>query len=219
MNRTERHRRNRRKSCYAVASHRARMARRQGRSHLIALVLFLWAILSGPFRPLLVSGPPSSDDTDGADWPITDYERGLGGETFLRPRRALGVGRYRSRPSLARLIADLRRPAARKDAVVELVARITDPTIRAWVVERIDKDEINRLSVWARPGCSEETTMAAWRGEALAALADAAPDASATPDTRTLLQVAKLLENLAGTDTGAPQGAMKPGQGTSASTD
>jgi hypothetical protein len=208
---TERHRKARRKPCHAIAAQRARMARKQGRSRLIAILIFLWAILSGPFRPRLVSGPPSSHETDGADWPITDYERGLGGDTFLRPRRAAGVGRYRSRPSLSRLMTDLRHPAARKDAAAALEARVADPVTLEWIRERIAQDDISRLAIWVRPGKTEGTVMAAWRGEADAALLDVAPDDAATsPDRSSLLQVAKLLESIAGTESPTLSGPKRP---------
>lgn len=208
MNTTERHRRDRRKGCHAVAMHRVRMARRQGRGRLVVFLIFLWAILSGPFPS---PRPPSRAKDE--EWPITDYERGLGGDLLLRPRPAASrTERYRSRPSFARLMADLRRPAARKDAALVLLARITDPVARAWVAERIAKGEINRLSIWTRPGRSEETIMAAWRGEADAALTEAASGAGAvTPDRGSLLEVARLLEALAGTETVTATGPKRPG--------
>ncbi len=222
MNTTERRRRNRRKPCHAVAMHRARMARRQGRNRLIVMLVFLWAVLSGPFR----SSPFASFPTHGSspvprpsrrlesqDWPVTDYERGEGNH-LIKPRlaRSRGTGRYRSRPSLSRLMADLRRPAARKDATLALLAHIADPETQAWAAERIVKGEINRLSIWVQAASTEETVMAAWGGEAEAALADA-EIAAATPssDRESLLQAAKLLELIAGTESGTSTGPRRPG--------
>lgn len=99
-------------------------------------------------------------------------------------------------------MADLRRPAARKDAAAALEAQIADPVTLAWVRERIAKDEINRLSIWVQPGRAEETVMAAWRSEADAALSEAeAKLGTVAPDRGGLLQVAKFLEELAGTET------------------
>jgi hypothetical protein len=125
----------------------------------------------------------------------------------MHPRhaRVSGTERYRSRPSLSHLMGDLRRPAARKDAAAALEACIADPVIRAWVAERIAKDEINRLSIWVSVGRSEEAILAAWRGEADAALAEAEANlASPRTDRDSLMQAAKLLETLAGTETVIP---------------
>lgn len=210
-------RRERRKGCYAIARQRARLARREGRSRLVVLLIFVWAILTGPFPPCPVAPLPGrnssllprpSGSPKGEDWPITEYERGAGAH-IMRPRHAAASGtvRYRSRPSLQRLMTDLRRPAARKDATAALEARIADPATRAWVMERIAKAEINRLSIWVQPGRAEATIMAAWRGEADAALFEAEANiASPTPDRGSLLQVAKLLETLAGTETATATG-------------
>lgn len=208
MNTTERHRRDRQKPCYAVAMHRALIARRQGRGRLVMFLIFLWALLFGPFRPQPVSDPAAVEATD---WPITDYERGLGGDTFPMPQRALSAGRYRSRPSLSRLMTDLRHPAARKDAAAALEARVADRVTLEWIRERIAQDDISRLAVWVRPGKSEGTVMAAWRGEADAALLDGVIDAAATsPDRSSLLQVAKLLESIAGTESPTHSGPKPP---------
>lgn len=214
-------RRERRKGCYAVAVQRARMTRRCGHGRLVALLICLWALMSGPFRSRTVASlpaggpffPPSpSGSAESEDWSVTDYERGIGGH-LIRPRPAAsGTGRYRSRPSLTKLMADLRRPAARKDAAAALEARIADPVIRAWVAARIDKDEINRLSIWVQPGRSETNVIAAWRGEANAALDEAASNtASPSPDRGSLLDVAKLLESLAGAETVTSSGPKPPG--------
>lgn len=221
MNSTEHHRRERRKGCHSIAAQRARMASRQGRNHLIVILIFMWAILSGPFRSPPVSQPdrgpscppPSSGHAEGGDWPVTDYERGMGGDLLLRPRSAAasGTGRYRSRPSLSRLMADLRRPAARKDAALVLLAQIADPVTRAWADERIAKGEINRLSVWVQPASTAEIVLAAWRGEADAALADAeAAVAPPSPDRGSLLDVARLLETIAGVETVTSSGPKPP---------
>lgn len=208
--------------CHALALQRARMARRQGRNRLVALLVFIWALLSAITSSSKDAGfplkapsphPRTSGTPEANDWPVTDYERGLGGDVFLRPRRSVsGTGRYRSRPTLAKLMADLRRPAAREDAAHALLTRISDPVTRTWAVERIAKNEINRLSIWVRPGRSETDTLAIWRDEADAALADEqAAAASPSPDRGSLLDVAKLLETLAGTETVTSTGPKRPG--------
>lgn len=210
----------RRKGCLAIALQRARMARRQGRNRVIVMMVFLWAFLSGPFRlpPVfqpdrgLFSPPMPSGHAECADWPITDYERGAGGYLMRRrSARSSGTGRYRFRPTLAKLMRDLRRPGARKEAAAALEARIADPVAREWVAGRIAKDEINRLSIYVRPGRLEETILAAWRDEADAALAEAASSTgTATPDTASLLEVARLLEAIAGTETVTTRGSKQP---------
>lgn len=91
-----------------------------------------------------------------------EYERG----EFFRPRPKPPGGRYASRPSLRRLMRDLRRPAARQDALEALLAIVSDPETRSWIVERIDDDEVNRISIFVRPGMSEEAVFAAWAAEA-----------------------------------------------------
>lgn len=214
------HRRARRRGCYAVASRRARQARQNGKSRLLVAMIFIWALLTGPFPPwpaarlpggpCPMARPPGSPE--GEDWPISVYERG--GGPIMRPRRAASSGatRYRTRPTLWRLMADLRRPAARKDAAAALEVRIDDPIARAWALDRIAKDEINRLSIWVQPDREEKSIMAAWRGEADAALAEAeAKAATPTPDRGSLLQVAKLLETLAETDSVTATGPKRPG--------
>ena len=113
-------RRERRKGCYAIARQRARLARREGRSRLVVLLIFVWAILTGPFPPCPVAPLPGrnssllprpSGSPKGEDWPITEYERGAGAH-IMRPRHAAASGtvRYRSRPSLQRLMTDLPPP-------------------------------------------------------------------------------------------------------------
>lgn len=214
--------RGRRKSCHTIASQRARHARRQGRSRTIAMLVFVWAFLSGPFRlPPVASQPargpsfPPSASGRGKDddWPVTDYERGAGGH-LMRPRpiATSGTERYVSRPSLTKLMVDLRRPAARRDAAVALMARVPDTVTRAWAADRIAKGEIKHLSIWVQPGRMEAHILAAWRSEAEAALdKTASGSADLPPDRDNLLQVAKLLEALAGTETVTTDGPKRPG--------
>lgn len=200
----------RRKGCHAIARQRARHARRQGRSQTVVLLVFLWAFLSGPFRSPSVAFlpgrsasvlPRQPNQAEADEWPVTEYERGAS-EYVIRPRSiaAGGNGRYRSQPSFSRLMTDLRRPAAREDAAAVLKTRIADPVIRAWVTDRIAKEEINRLSIWVQPGCSEKTILEAWRDEADAALAETEEADGASSNKVSLLQVAKLLESLAGAE-------------------
>ena len=162
----------RKKNCHAIAKARARQARRKGSNPFLVFLVFVWAFLASVLSAPRLGFPspkgsiPSrleADRTAPDERPINDYERGLSGPFKHRPRP--GMGRYRARPSMARLMADLRRPAARADAAAALAARITDPAVRAWVATKIADHEFNKLSIYVRPGRGDETILAAWRGE------------------------------------------------------
>lgn len=145
-----------------------------------------------------------------AGWSPREAKSQMG--SVIHRARDAAAGKTVSRPTLAKLMADLRRPAAREDAAHALLTRISDPVTRTWAVERIAKNEINRMSIWVRPGRSETDTLAIWRDEADAALADEqAAAASPSPDRGSLLDVAKLLETLAGTETVTSTGPKRPG--------
>lgn len=188
----------RRRGCLRAARHRAKLSRRAGRGRTVAFLVFLWAFLTGPFgagaqsrqKPL-----PSSPMPESESWPVTDYERGLGGHTdyLIRPR--LRTERYRSRPSLARLIADLRRPGARDQAREVLLDRIKDQITRDWTVDQIETGEINRLSIHIRSGRSEETVFNAWQSEA-ETRRDEAAGMDEEGDSACLLRLATVLRDL-----------------------
>lgn len=113
--------------------------------------------------PLLSTGPRRPRSVSGEDWPVTDYERGYSGPQGGRTGHRLD--RYSARPPMRRLMRDLRRPAARIDAERALLARLADADLREWVTERIRKDQVNRLSIFVRPGIADEAVIAAWRAE------------------------------------------------------
>lgn len=209
---TDRRMKERRTDCYEVARRRARRARRTGLNPVLVCLLFVWAFLSAPFGRNVFPAPavgPGGRKVPPEDWPVTDYERGHPGP--FKRRSAPNGSRYRVRPSLQRLMVDLRRPAARADAAAALGLRIPDNAVRAWAAERIDEEEINRLAIWVRPGRSEEAVLAAWQEEADAALADVVPDTvSPSSDRGSLLGVAKLLETLAGAETDTSDGPRPP---------
>lgn len=212
---TDRRTKKRRGDCYEVAMRRAQRARRTGFNPVLIWLLFVWAFLSAPFRPRVLPRRalgPENEQASQDDWPVTDYERGHPGP--FKRRSSPNGSRYRVRPSLQRLMADLRRPAARADAAAALALRISDPAVRAWAAERIDKAEINRLAIWVRPGRSEEAVLAAWQGETEAAFAENAASRKGTdiaPDRADMLRVARLLETLAGTETATADGPKRPG--------
>lgn len=202
---TETRKKDRRRGCYSVAVRRAWQARRRGLNPVIVVMAFIWAFVSAPFGEAVLPAPVTRsrgyEQRSPEDWPVTDYERGHPGPFKHRP--SSGGARYRSRPSMQRLMADLRRPAARADAAAALAQRLADPSVRAWAAERIAEDEINRLSIWVRPGRSEEAILAAWQCEAEADLAEkaAVKDYDQNPEPAEMCRVARLLKALAGTET------------------
>jgi len=212
---TDRRKNDGRKGCYRVAMRRARRARRTGLNPVLVGLLFVLAFLSAPFERRVLPASvvrPESGKASPESWPVTDYERGHPGP--FKRRSPPNGSRYRARPSMQRLMADLRRPAARADAAAALARRIPDPAARKWAAERIDKDEINRLAIWVRPGRSEEGILAAWQDEAEAALAEetaAGEGTDVAPDRADMLRVARLLETLAGVETTTASGPGRPG--------
>lgn len=101
---------------------------------------------------------PSRSDADN-DWPKSDYERGFS----ITPKQSRE--RYSEQPSLKRLMRDLQRPAARDDATKLLLARIDDAVLRGWIIEQIQDDRINRLTVYVRSGLNDATIIASWQAE------------------------------------------------------
>ncbi len=190
----------RRKGCLRAARHRARMASRAGRSRTVALLVFLWAFLTGPYGATAASGMrpilPSSALPAGETRLVNDYERGLGGDHCVSHRRSQGLGRYRGVPSIARLLRDLRRTAACEDATKILLSRIPDPVTRQWVRERILASEVNRLAVWVRPGTDDREVFKAWRSEADSDHLDQLNDDGQPPDQDVLLKLVGMVRSL-----------------------
>lgn len=160
-----------RRSCHAIARQRAQRARREGRNGLLVFLIFIWALFCAPFvRPPVIPLPsPTSRHSQShnvhgsaamavGDGPKADVPA-------PRPRYA-GSMRYKTRPNLKKLISDLRRPVARKDATAELLSRITDPVTRQWVADQVAEGEITALAIRLRRGCPEEITFAGWQAEA-----------------------------------------------------
>jgi hypothetical protein len=153
--------RRRERSCWQVARSRAQHTRRIGRNRFLAALVFVLVLM----RILLsvpVPAPKRLRPQKPGEWPVTEYERGPAGpQRRHQPRR----DRYPARPSIRRLMRDLRRPAARADAERALLARLGDADLRGWVSDHIRKDRINRLSIYAREGIPEEAVVAAWRAD------------------------------------------------------
>ena len=148
----------RQKSCAEIALIRARQARRQKKNPILVGWIFIAALLATRSTSVIQPARPCYSDADN-DWPISDYERGY--STSPKPRRE----RYSEQPSMKRLMRDLRRPAAREDAMQFLLARIDDIALRRWVIEQIREDRINRLAVHVRPGLSDTAVIASWWAE------------------------------------------------------
>ncbi|MFS2325031.1 hypothetical protein U2P60_06380 [Brucella sp. H1_1004] len=147
----------RQKSCYEIALARARQARRQKKLPILVGWVFIATLLS--IRSSIFSPEKLSPDIVGHEWPISDYERGF--STSPKPHRE----RYSERPSMNRLMRDLRRPAARDDATQFLLAHIDDVALRGWIIEQIREDHVNRLAIHVQPGVRDATVLAAWRAE------------------------------------------------------
>lgn len=146
------------RSCWQVARSRAQQVRRRGRNRLLVALAFVLALLWVPISVPRNGGRRLSL----GEWPVTEYERGpVGPQRRRQPRR----DRYATRPSIRRLMRDLRRPAARAEAERVLLARLPDADLRAWASNHIRKDRINRLSIYAREGIPEEDVIAAWQAD------------------------------------------------------
>lgn len=144
------------KSCMGIAQARARLAKRQKKHPILICWIFIAALLSIRAPAILVPTPRGLESD--YDWPISDYERGY--STKPKPRE-----RYIVQPTLKRLIRDLRRPAAREDALQCLLSRIDDIALRGWVIEQIREDRINRLAINVRSGLPDTAVVASWQAE------------------------------------------------------
>ncbi|MDH7784160.1 hypothetical protein QBD01_000160 [Ochrobactrum sp. 19YEA23] len=183
-------RKRRQKNCAEIALARARQARHLKMHPIWVGWVFLMALLSIR-SPITLPAVPRREIA-GDDWPISDYERGF--STSPKPRH----GRYSKQPTLKRLMRDLRRPAAREDAMQFLLSRIDAVALRGWVIEQIREDHINRLAVHVRPGLQDADVLKSWQAELEAenAEADEAMSEAATQ--------AELMRKLTGLVTSIP---------------
>lgn len=150
-------RKRRQKSCWEIALVRSRQARRQKKHPILIGWAFIAALLSFG-TPVMQSATPQQSDADN-DWPISDYERGFS-MVPKQPRE-----RYSKQPTLKRLMRDLRRPAAREDAMQFLLAHIDDVELRGWIIEQVYEGRINRLAVHVRFGVPDATVILSWQAE------------------------------------------------------
>lgn len=195
MTTTKRKRRGCWRARLAHARQASAAARRANAGRLLAWLLFLLALLSipvadfraAPTAPVVrrkpVAAPPLLQDDGEPDRPATPYE--LGAPPSLRPRWSPHAGRYGgSRPTLTRLLRDLRRPAARQEAADVLMARIPagDAELHDWVQEQLDDGSLTALVMWAQPGLTETDVFACWKE---AARRQAEEEAAALRETLT----------------------------------
>lgn len=173
------------KRCWDVRLARARQARRRARKRragwLLMWIVFVLAFLSPTVvlasREVRQQGVAASGTLRHESIPSSPSGLpGMGAPLVHRPRKS---GRYdNSRPSLARLLRDLRRPAARQAAADMLLARLPtgEARLREWVAEQLDDGSLSALALWTRPGMGDDEIIATWKG---AARRDAAREASA----------------------------------------
>lgn len=177
-----------RRSCREVAATRARHARERTRTSTAPLsplrgevafvVVWVSALLSNlvmaPFRARPAPGL-------GPTYLPTPQELGVPGP--LRPRPPYGRilhSRYRSIPSMSRLMRDLKRPAAHAAARAALMARIGgDDVTLGWAAGLVDAGAEWRLALHARSGASDADVVSAWRAEARVDKAAAEAEAAA----------------------------------------
>ncbi len=98
-------------------------------------------------------------------------ERGEGGYGHLRPApgsRPRRHGRYRSKPSYRRLVADLRRPSpAARDEAAAVLRRRLPPEAHEWFDEVVKRRDWSALAWCARPDATDEQTETAMLRAAL----------------------------------------------------
>lgn len=125
------------------------------------LALLYWIIGRGPVIPPPVPAParprpaPRLPDTRSPE--AIERERGEGGRALMPPRReGRRHGRYRASPSYRRLVRDLQRPAARKEALDVLKKRLDlPPEARGWLDKLDENGDLAALLPHVRPGLSD----------------------------------------------------------------
>lgn len=127
---------------------------------LLALILAIFGrapvILSRPAavhatRPR--SAPRLRDDRSPE---AIERERGEGGHPLPPRRHRRRYGRYKSTPTYRRLVRDVQRPAARKEALDVLRRRLDlPPEARGWLDGLEKEDELAALLSYVRPGLTD----------------------------------------------------------------
>lgn len=178
----------RERTCADIAAARGRHVRERARAAgvsplkgeillgVTAVASFMTNIVMLPFRRRSI---PSRDPA-----PEHPTPRELGVPDPLRPRLVGTLhGRYGARPSMERLMRDLRRPVARDAALAALLARLgSDAATRAWLQAQVDADDLRRVVVYVRPEMSETEIIEAWRSAAAAEAASRERHAPVAPE-------------------------------------
>ncbi len=178
-----RHDRNRRgRTCWNAALAKARRSRSKARrnpaSAAVADLLFLIVLLASlvadmfgmvfaiPSAPRRAAGAAAHEDGSPSR-PPNEYELGMPGPWL--PSVPRSTDRYRGRrPTLSRLLRDLRRPSARKDAEAAVLALIPpgETLLRSWVAAQLLRQDYMQLAVWARPHLSIAEILQRWQDAA-----------------------------------------------------
>ena len=179
-----------RKRCWDARLARARQARQRARSRRAGWLLMWIVFVLAFFSPAVVLAPREVLQQGVAASGTLRHESsvssqsglpGMGAPLVHRPRKS---GRYDStRPTLARLLRDLRRPAARQVAADMLLARLPtgEAGLREWVAEQLDDGSLSALALWARPGMGDDEIIATWKGAARRDAAREAPAPTSAP--------------------------------------
>lgn len=127
---------------------------------LLALVLALFG--RAPLVPVIASSRvsfprPTRDDTSPEQ---QERERGEGGRGFLPQRpgmRSRLHGRYRTRPTYRKLIANLRRPDPTvRDEAADVLRKRLPPEAHPWLDSVLERRDWSALAWSARPGATDE---------------------------------------------------------------
>lgn len=206
-----------RRTCRDSWRYRRRRIRRIDPAASTALTLLLIILILVGRAPLIPSWWPQRSAA--LDLPVRDdwsaeqeeRERGEGGRSIMPPRfRPPRLhGRYRASPSYRRLVADLRRPAARNEALEVLGRRLALPAAaQGWLDEISDNHDWPVLAACAPPGRVDADAEIALLRSALSWLkARQEDDASSTEELRHADGDSELSPDLRPTDGGDPSKA------------
>lgn len=145
-------RRRRRHGCIPVAWSRAR-ARVRRKAGFSRWFLFAFAFIDAALFP---PGPLVAERSRRPDTDHFRNDHKLQVNSVPQERE-----RYRVRPTMVRLMKDLRRSAAAEDASREILARVPDDVTRWWVAEKISRGDLIDLAIHVSP--RDDLTLEAWR--------------------------------------------------------
>lgn len=207
------------RTCLDVWRHRRRRIRRIDPAMSTALQLLLIILILIGRAPLVpdwwprkaVAHPVPSRD----DWCAqqAERERGEGGSVILQPRRGAPRlhGRYRSSPSYRRLVADLRRPAARAEALDVLRRRLALPAAaKGWLDDISDNQDWAVLAACAPRGKIDADAEIELLRAALSWLQAKQQEEDLATDVRRADGDGREVKDFRPTDGGAPAKGFRP---------